>query len=83
MVGAMPGRRGHVHIRDASSGRNRPTGRRERRRAEIRERLYRAAVQLFMTRGLQATRVKDSERGRTQSILKPESTISAGEGAER
>lgn len=34
-------------------------GRRERRREEIRGRLYRSALALFMTRGLQATTVKD------------------------
>jgi AcrR family transcriptional regulator len=34
-------------------------GRRERRRAEIREKLYEAALHLFMTRGVQATTVKD------------------------
>lgn len=37
----------------------RKLGRRERRRAEIQERLYRAAVKLFMRRGLHATTVKD------------------------
>jgi AcrR family transcriptional regulator len=34
-------------------------GRRERRRAEIRDRLYEAARDLFMSRGIQATTVKD------------------------
>jgi AcrR family transcriptional regulator len=34
-------------------------GRRERRRAEIRDRLYQAALKLFMSRGIQATTVKD------------------------
>ena len=35
------------------------TGRRERHKAEIRERLFRAAIDLYMTRGLQATTVSD------------------------
>lgn len=34
-------------------------GRRQRHRAEIRERLVRAALQLFATRGLQATTIQD------------------------
>ena len=34
-------------------------GRRARRSAEIRERLFEAAMNLFMVRGLQATTVKD------------------------
>src|SRR5216684_1846978 len=34
-------------------------GRRERRRAEIRDRLYQAALKLIMSRGIQATTVKD------------------------
>lgn len=36
-----------------------PTGRRERRRAEIRERLFRAALQLFAERGFLETTVED------------------------
>src|ERR1700682_4010274 len=32
-----------------------PVGRRERKRAEIREKLYQAAITLFMTKGRQAT----------------------------
>ena len=34
-------------------------GRRERHKAEIRERLFRTAIELYMTRGLQATTVHD------------------------
>src|SRR5687768_386466 len=34
-------------------------GRRERHKAEIRERLFRTAIDLYMTRGLQATTVKE------------------------
>ena len=34
-------------------------GRRERHKVEIRERLFRAAIDLYMTRGLQATTVRD------------------------
>ncbi|HWG57768.1 MAG TPA: helix-turn-helix domain-containing protein [Candidatus Acidoferrales bacterium] len=37
----------------------RPAGRRERRRAETRERLYRAALHLFATRGFLKTTVED------------------------
>jgi AcrR family transcriptional regulator len=37
----------------------RTKGRRARRREEIRERLYQAALSLFKTKGFQATRVKD------------------------
>jgi AcrR family transcriptional regulator len=36
-----------------------PTGRRERRRAEIRERLFRAALELFAERGFLETTVED------------------------
>lgn len=37
----------------------RPSGRRERRRAATREQIFRAALQLFARRGLQATTVED------------------------
>ena len=36
-----------------------PLGRRERHKVEIRERLFRAAIDLYMTRGIQATTVAD------------------------
>jgi AcrR family transcriptional regulator len=38
---------------------NPKAGRRERHKAEIRERLFRTAIDLYMTRGLQATTVSD------------------------
>ena len=38
---------------------NPKAGRRERHKVEIRERLFRAAIDLYMTRGLQATTVRD------------------------
>jgi AcrR family transcriptional regulator len=41
------------------SGKTRAPGRRERRRAEVRERLYQAALDLINDRGFQATTVKD------------------------
>jgi AcrR family transcriptional regulator len=46
---------------DESANRQEPehTGRRERHKAAIRERLFRAAIDLYMTRGLQATTVRD------------------------
>ena len=40
-------------------GSARPTGRRERRRAETRERIYRAALDLFAERGFMETTVED------------------------
>ena len=43
----------------ANSRESRTSGRRERHKAEIRERLFRAAIDLYMTRGLQATTVRD------------------------
>ena len=43
----------------ASSASSATSGRRARRSAEIRERLFQAADELFMTRGLQATTVMD------------------------
>ena len=44
---------------DQQTSARKTAGRRERRREEIREKLYQAALNLFRTKGFQATRVKD------------------------